>query len=161
MKYYTIQKLSAWEVAKETGFLTGNKKYIDESFINAYRWIMKQMSNRINNYNNEFPIWLWLDISNIHINAALEDEWVVLEVEVDEEQVLLSDFNAWHFVLNDWHFDEENNNISKEESWEYIFDREKLKKLEYDFDKNDLQGTTGKIDCKNIKVLKYILNKQR
>lgn len=159
MKYYTIQKLYAWEDAKERGYLTGNKAYIDEEcFLSSYIWMMKQMAKRIKNYNNEFPIWLWLDTSNICFNELLNDEWVLLEINVSDEQVLLSNFEAWHFVLNNWDFDEENKTISKEQSWEYIFDKDKLKKFDYGFEKEDLQGTIGKVDCKNIKVLKYILN---
>lgn len=162
MKYYSIQKLAAWEEAKEKGFLSGNKKYVDEEFfLNSYLWMMKQMKKRIKDYNNEFPIWLWLDKSNLFLTQYLEDEWCLLEIEMDEDKVLLSNFDAWHVVLNDWRFEEENKNISKEESWEYIFNKEKLKELGYEFDKEDLQGTTGRIDCKNIRVLKYIVDEKK
>lgn len=160
MKCYTVQKLSAWEEAKQKGFLTGNKTYINEEwFLSYYLWMMKQMAKRIKNYHNEFPIWVWLDASNICFSELLDDEWVLLEIDISEEQILLSNFEAWHFMLNDWNFDEENKTICKDQSWEYIFDKEKMEKLDYGFEKEDLQGTIGEIDCKNIKVLKYIVNR--
>lgn len=161
MKFYTIQKLKAWEEAKSHGVLTGDKDYIDEDWLlDSYIWIMKQMKKRLKDYNDEFPVWLWLDTSNIYFNELLEDEYVLLEVSLPEEQVLISNFDAWHTVINNWHLDEENDTITKEESWEYIFDKEKLDKLGYGFDNEDLQGVTGIINCKDIKVLKYILNEK-
>ena len=158
MKCYTIQKLKTWEEAQVKGYLTGNEEVIDEDFLPSYKWMINQMEKRIENYNNEFPIWLWLDTSNISFVELLEDEWVLLEAELNENEVLISHFDAWHYVLNNSSFEEEDNSITKEESWEYIFDKDKLKKFDYDFEKGDLQVTVGKINCKDIKVKKYILN---
>lgn len=158
MKYYTIQNLKAWKEANKKGFLAGNKDYIDEEwFSKPYTWMMTQMSKRLKNYNNEYPIWLWLDVSNIQFCELLDEDWVLLEIELKEDEVLLSHFEAWHIVLNNDYLDDENLMETKEESWEHIFDKDKLEVLGYGFDKDDLQGTAGAIDCKNIKVLKYIL----
>lgn len=160
MKCYTIQKLNSWNEAKEKGFLTGNEEYIDKDwFFSSYSWMMKQMSKRITNYNNELPIWVWLDVSNICFAELLEDEWVLLEINVPEDDILLSNFDDWHFILNNWHFDEENKTISKEQSWKYIFDKDILENLGYGFEKEDLQGTIGRVNCENITVLKHIVNK--
>ena len=158
MKYYTVQKLSAWLDANNKGYLTGNEEYIDkEWFLKSYKWMMKQMTKRLINYNNEFPIWLWLDISNISFSELLNDEWVLLEIELDDEHVLLSNFLAWHHVLNDCSLDDDCQ-ITKEQSWEYIFNEHDLEKFGYGFEDEDLQGTIGKIDCDHIKVIKYLLN---
>jgi hypothetical protein len=120
--------------------------------------MMEQMGKRIENYHNELPIWLWLDTSNICFSELLNDEWVLLEIKLSEEQVLLSNFEAWHYVLNGWNFEEGNSIITKEQSWEYIFDKDKLERFGYGFEKEDLQGTIGRIDCKDVKIIKYILN---
>lgn len=157
MKCYTIQKLKAWREAEIKGYLTGNEEFLDGEWLSPYYpWMKKQMVKRIKNYNNETLVWLWLDPSNINFVELLDDKYVLLEVEVEDDQILLSNFDAWNFVLNDWNLDE-TNTISKEESWEYMFDKEKLEKYELDFENCDLQGTMGKIDCKNIKVLKHII----
>ena len=63
--------------------------------------MVQQMGKRIDNYNNELPVLLWLDIANICFNELLDGEWVLLEVELSEDQVLLSNFEAWNFILND------------------------------------------------------------
>jgi len=82
---------------------------------------------------------------------------------------LISDFNKWHCVLNNWHYfhtaqedaDHENGlvDISMEKSWEGIFD-------EYDDTHADmwgpkeaviLQGTTGKILIDKVKKVEHFL----
>lgn len=161
MKFFTMQKLKAWKNAQLKGYLSGNGDYIDAKwFGNSYKWMMKQMALRLKNYNNELPIWLWLDTSNIYFNELLNDEWVLLEINILEEDVLLSNFNAWNVILNDGHLNEDNTAITKEQSWEYIFNKNKMKQLGYSFDIDDLQGVIGKVDCKNIKPIKYILNSE-
>lgn len=160
MKFYTLQNLKAWNQAKLKGYLEGNKEYADEEFFSkSYLWMMEQMSKRLKHYNEEYPIWLWVDPSNINCVELLQDEWVILEVNLSNEQVLLSNFEAWHIVLNDCHLDEENLKMTKEKSWECIFDKGILKKLGYGFDDYDLQAVTGKIELNDIKVIKYIVNK--
>lgn len=101
MKCYTIQNLNAWEEAKIKGYLTGDRKFVDKDFLSSYTWMVQQMGKRIDNYNNELPVWLWLDTANICFNELLDGEWVLLEVELSEDQVLLSNFEAWNFILND------------------------------------------------------------
>ncbi|WP_228409450.1 DUF3841 domain-containing protein [Radiobacillus deserti] len=63
-----------------------------------------------------------------------------MTVEVPDNKVLLSNFDAWHCVLNDWFCSMTNEedelfvqgklNITKEQSWERIFDIEKIRKSE-------------------------------
>lgn len=43
-----------------------------------------------------------------HIDGK-EEKPVCLEIEVPDKDVLLSDFNAWHFVLNNSYLDDSNN----------------------------------------------------
>ena len=161
MKYYTVQNIKAWNKAKEDGYLTGNKDYAIEEFQRYYQWMMKQMSKRLNNYNNEYPVWLWLSLEHVHIDSLLDDDYVLLEVEVSEDQVLLSNFDAWHIILNDGYFADDTEGVNQEEDWETLFDEDKLKEWEFTFDDEDYQGVTGRRDLVNIKVLKYILNEVR
>lgn len=98
------------------------------------------MDKRIN--NNSFPIWLWSTKPNLndegHFNKGTKA--VCLTVEIPDNKVLLSDFDAWHCVLNncfcslmdeeDKLFEQGKLNISKEQSWERIFDLEQLRKSE-------------------------------
>ncbi|UHA73255.1 DUF3841 domain-containing protein [Paenibacillus sp. 481] len=167
MKLWTIQSLQAWEKALEQGELAGHSKYVWESFIHPYHWMMEQMKLRIANYTGEYPIWLWTIRPDLRCSGHLERglDGVLLEVELRSEDVLISDFQAWHMVLNDSFlaFDEEeealfNNgklSITKEQSWERIFDYSTLYKHEYWCDAEyDLQVVTGRISLEQVKLLK-------
>ena len=56
---------------------------------------------------------------------------VCLTVDIPDNKVLLSDFDAWHCVLNNWFcpltneedelFENEKGNLTIEESWDRIF----------------------------------------
>lgn len=158
MKLYTVQNLKAWIKSQELGYLTGNDEYIDEDFKPAYNWMKEQMKNKLRNYNEETPIWLWLDVNNINIGELLNDEYVILEVKLDESEVLLSNFIVWHNVLNGWHVDE-TYDMTIEESWELIFDFEELEEMGYDIDDiSNVQGVTHKINLKDITKIKYMVN---
>lgn len=68
-------------------------------------------------------------------------KYVCIEFEIPDNQVLLSDFNAWHYVLNNsWNDDSKN-----EEEWE---------KMQDNFDK--LDGET-KTKIKRKKLAKKCL----
>jgi hypothetical protein len=155
-KYYTVQKIEGWKEAQTTGYLSGHPDYVWNTFLEPYHWMMKQMEKRIPNYEGEYPIWVWTERQDLRRAGYFEPgtRGVQLELNIPDEKVLLSDFNAWHIVLNNDSLlvnDEEN--ISKEESWERIF--------EFDFLVNQLewgdidsQGVTGKVSLRDIKLIK-------
>lgn len=156
--YYTIQHKDAYKIALEKGYLEGNKDYLcDESFKESYKWMKEQYNSKIRNCDEEL-VWLWIEE---HDDERLRksydnftEEYVYLEVELDENSVLLSDFESWHFVLNNWFlavdeqedelFDKGELNITKEDSWQRIFNID---------DDSEVQGVTGEINIKNIKRL--------
>lgn len=159
MKYYTLQTLKAWTQAKEKGYLEGNREFMmdDEKY---YGWMINQMSKRLKNYNGEYPVWLWLTLDNINIIDTLDNDYVLLEIELSEDKVLLSSFYAWHDIINDGYFGDNKELLPQEENWEMLFNQSELSKLGFTFDEEDMQGVTGKIDLINIKVLKYIVNER-
>jgi hypothetical protein len=164
-KYYTIQTIEAWNQAIELKYLEGNVDYIDKSFIEPYHWLMDQMEKRLKSYNGEYPIWLWPKRQDLRKSGYLSkgQHGVLLEIELDENDVLLSDFEAWHFVLNNWFFsisdDEEKMFeegkllITKEKSWERIFDFSLLNSLD-GWEHINIQGVTGRVDIKSIRLIK-------
>ena len=164
MKYYSLQNLKTWEDALEKGYLVGNKNYImDDIFDKQYKWMMKQMSKRIGTSESEYPVWIWLSPSNISIDEIVynkDNNYVILEIELPEDKVLLSNFDAWHIILNYGYFSDDIENVNQEDDWETLFDKEKLSLDGFSIgDEEDYQGVTGKIDISNIRVLRYILNK--
>ena len=162
--YYSIQNFNAWTEAQKIGFLSGNPEFIDAHFIKSYLWMMKQMNERITVYEGEYPIWLWPITSRPDLRRKF---WgirgtpaVLLKIEIPNDRVLLSDFQAWHCVLNGGVLeDHDGEDIDMEKSWERIFDLEYLKKhCDWgQFDELDIQGVTGKIYLSQIKSVKEFI----
>lgn len=169
--YYTIQTVRAWKQFQKQGFLVGDEKRA--MFPKEYDWLLSQMRKRIPSFEGEYPIWLWperkepLSNKNHHLKRTA---WVCLTLEIPDELVLLSDFDAWHCVLNNCYYlvnDEEEElyenkqlTMSKEDSWERIFDLELSKELFKDYKESFwIQGTTGKIPLSAVKKVKYFRGK--
>jgi hypothetical protein len=166
MKFWTIQNIDCWKNAKAKGYLEGDPDCIFKEFIDSYNWMMKQMSKRLINYQGNYPIWLWLTRPDLrqtgHLNK--KERGVLLELELNEDEVLISDFMAWHTVLNngflalteveDEMFEARKLSMTKEESWKRIFNYKELKKYEYWEGEEILQAVTGRIDISRIQTIK-------
>ena len=161
--YWTIQTMEKWNEVQRLGYLTGHENYIWEDFIEPYQWMMGQMKKRLPNYAGEYPIWVWTNRPDLRRSAHLEKgvKGVLLKVELDEQDVLLSEFQAWHVVLYRTYFDldidEDEQVIDKDEiekSWEMIFELDILKQHPNWGPTLDIQGVTGKIAVERIKLVK-------
>jgi len=165
MRLWTIQTKEIWARAEESGELEFNELHIDDDkaidrwLRPAYDWMVGQLERRLKNYpHNEYPIWAWYhpkpDLRRSgHLPRGTSG--VRVEFIVSSNRVLISDFEAWHAVLNCWYLslsEGESDNWDnrceragiqigwenwpppsplKEEimrSWERIFDLELLKK---------------------------------
>lgn len=164
--YWSIQTMSKWQEVQKLGYLKGNADYIWEEFAEPYAWMMQQMKSKLPNYDGEYPVWLWIDRPDLRRSAHLQkgEQGVLLKLELDENDVLLSEFQAWHFVLNRLFFDldieEEDRAYTEDEmrrSWVLIFEIEKLKRHPNWGPNVDLQGVTGKVLLKQIKLEKTFI----
>lgn len=160
--YYSIQNYKAWTEAQKIGFLSGNPEFTDDHFIKPYLWMMKQMNKRLTVYDGEYPIWLWSIKPDLRRKGYLNKgtKAVLLEIDISNDRVLLSDFQAWHCVLNDCTLEDySGEDIGMEKSWERIFDLEFLKRhLDWgQFNELDIQGVTGKIYLNQIKTVKEFI----
>lgn len=166
--FWTLQTEEVWSIAQERGFLQGEQSYA--MFPEPYVWMVDQMKKRLNEYGGEYPIWLWIDKPDMRRTGHFErgEKCVRLKVELDEKNVLLSDFDEWHSVLNeDYLADSEQEyeqfyqgkgTISKEASWERIFSWDRKRDADWDAcEDRELQGTTGKIDIANIKSVEHFI----
>lgn len=139
-------------------------------FISAYNWMTGQMMDKgiTEGKSTGFPFWGWRRFDGRDgITILKSTEWntecycfdatetCILELSIPDNEILLSDFDLWHFVLNNSYL----NNAQTDEEWEEKdnwFDslpkkkqeNEKLKswKQVLDIDQNDLtvkyiQGT--------------------
>ena len=174
MRVYTVQTLAAYHKMREQGYLVGDKDYAWKEFIQSYKWMMKQMNHRIEGYNGiDYPIWVWKRRVNRNESALLPKgtKGVILTLEIPEDQILWSEFEGWHFVLNndpfteseeEWKIYLENkDSFPVEKTWTKIFDFELLRSLDNSwngkFDEEWIQGVTPKITMDMIKkVTRFI-----
>ncbi|KYG92026.1 MULTISPECIES: DUF3841 domain-containing protein [Metasolibacillus] len=163
--YWTIQSEDKWKEIQEKGCLIGNPEFIYPEFVDAYNWLKKRMKEKLPNYNNEYPIWLWIDRPDLRKSGHLEagEKGILLKIDIEDNRVLLSDFQAWHFVLNKSYFDLENiendnsdyTQFELEKSWELIFDIDYLARHPNWGEKEcTLQGVTNHIKLNEISLVK-------
>lgn len=139
MKLWTVQSNEAYQKLQRDGMLSGDRTLImEESFLTAYQWLCRQMEKRIGPppHPDVFPVWAWHtweggsgkpDMRRYRSEVEAPDGCWRLTLEVPDDQVLLSDFDLWHFPLNGWYLalsEKEYRTSSadyKEKSWERIF----------------------------------------
>mgnify|MGYP001583867129 CR=1 FL=1 len=103
MRLWTIQTLGAWRRLKRVGRLTGDGRRHWHDFRPAYRWMRVQMMRRGCLGPLQHPLWTWhFPRPDLRGGALLSRgiRGVRLELQVPPDRVLLSDFEAWHCVLN-------------------------------------------------------------
>ena len=114
MRLWTIQSKDAFNKMQKTGLLRADEEHLlfDGDLKDSYLWMSDQMSKRIGPPPSgvRFPVWAWYQWEGIRKRPDMrhhcrgsnkEEEIVLLTIEVPDDQVLLSDFDYWHFVLND------------------------------------------------------------
>ena len=169
--YYTNHTIEAYKKLEKEGFLSGNESFVTEDFPSSYQWMKKQISERIEN-TESFPIWLWTKKPDLNDEGHFVKgtNAVCLTLEIPDNKVLLSDFNAWHCILNDWFcslteeeddlFEEGKLNISKEQSWERIFDLKLLQNSEMWMTEHQIiQGVTPFIKKEQVLNIEYFIAK--
>lgn len=173
MIFWSNQHIDAWKMAKQIGYLEGNATFVWKEFWPYYQWMMGQMKKRLPRYQGEVPIWIWTKKPDLRCSGHFMrgTRAVCLELELEESDVLLSDFDAWHHPLNDGSLlltdeeeDQEQNGtfpLSKEETWERIFEHDLLLKSYHEGKKEavTLQGTTGRIPLECVKGIREFIAK--
>lgn len=113
MRLWTIQTEEAWTRAKRRGVLVGDGRYVFPDWRPAYRWMAGAMRRRLPAAPSRAvaPVWAWLrwtgnstrpDLRTPgHVRAGTRA--VRLEFLTRADDILCSDFQAWHFVLNYWY----------------------------------------------------------
>lgn len=127
----------------------------NKEFRAAYEWLAVQMKSRVASSpkDAQYPFWAWALIDGVSKKPDLRrtefnnyvGENVVLEIEIPDIDVLLSDEENWHYVLNDWYLHDVSDNEGKWEKTDMWFDglppdtkdSVKQKSWERIFDKDD------------------------
>ena len=128
MRLWTIQPIEVWEELNKKGYFICNpiKANYIPLIIRIVVVLVGQMEYRIGRRPNgvSYPIWAWHTRDWQHKKPDLRnrglgnkgEKSVCIEVEVPDNQVVLTDFDVWHFVLNKWYFDDS----YSEEEWEKL-----------------------------------------
>ena len=118
MQLWTIQGIEIYERVKRDGiaYCTEPNWKDSEEFMYAYRWIARQMRQRIGEpplEGVEYPMWAWYQYESAKKKKPTRSPHNIpegisayMEIEVPDNEVLLSDFDLWHFALNQWALDD-------------------------------------------------------
>ena len=172
MKLFTIQPESVLEQIDKYGFYTCNinkSEFVDVNdknkeynrIYNAYNYLSKEMNKRIDNKERiEYPVWAWYKFKDYNFNDFAmynKDTLYFLEIEIPDKDVVLTDYNTWHMVLNNTVILEDDDNFdAKWERLEHLssseYEKEKLSSWEKIFLDKDS-------DCDYIQATFFILKK--
>lgn len=131
MQLYSVQSASHWREAKIKGLLTGGATihHVDPAWRHAYEWMRLQMKAKLGWVSGDYPVWAWMwermkEFKPDTRWGEVGQEMVLLGFGVPTERVLLSDFLAWHVILNNDTISEDDRHFTEEEkvdSWQRIF----------------------------------------
>lgn len=115
MKLWTMQPIEVYNILLRDGVFICDPDQVDmPEFLKAYDWLNIHLNNKDPKPDNvSYPIWAWYRFNDMEKKPDLRhtcygtrgQKMVCLELEVPDEKVLLSDFDLWHWVLNDWWLD--------------------------------------------------------
>ena len=171
MIVWSIQINTFYQADKKIGYIEGKEAGVFNEYLDKYHWMKTQMNKSIQTYNNVFPIWTWLKRPDLRKSGYMEKgtECILLEIEVDNNEILISGFEEWNTILNDGYifYDEAEEEmvmkgikkLKKEDSWERIFEYEKLRQNSYWSGADLLQGTMGRVYIDKIKSERIFIAK--
>ena len=187
MKLWTMQPVEVYDILVKDGvFRCDPAKIPEPSFADSYGWLMDQLDKKDKKPENvQLPIWAWFRFDKMEKKPDLRhscygtrgDKMVCLEIEIPDEKVLLSDFDLWHFPLNNWWLDDcfrpdyneedydkahewfdslskEQQEIEKEKSWHQIFNIEPYDSY-WIARGNYVQAIFWELRLENVKKVQY------
>lgn len=138
IELWTLQDPGVLDTLARTGYLCGDGRRADRDFRPAYRWLMKQMGERLPGYRGGHPVWAWLEKPDMRRHPYCgfrgEDQ-VRIGFRVPRSRVLVHEYDSWHSVLNgqpltlneaEWDASDAWSREQVERSWERIFDAQTL-----------------------------------
>ena len=165
MRLWTIQGIEIYEQLQRdrVAYCTKPAWSDDEKFMKAYLWMADEMRQRIGEppiKEIKYPMWAWYQYNSAKSKKPprsyldiQEGVSAYMEIEIPDNEVLLSDFCNWHNVLNQYplvnwkRIDKETDLLEKEagksldfddypveiqkeieKSWEAIFDLDRRDK---------------------------------
>ena len=179
---WTIQTEEAYEVLRQTGELFGTREHIMFEDSRAYDWLCSKMKARgilPEKESYEYPIWAWYSFlgkkPDLRTTGFVPKgtKAVRLELRVDLKRVLLSDFDLWHYVLNDWYVATSEEELAKFNNNEYFRKNRKktwnriFRVFDYDFlsfygitrENQNVQATMWNITMDDVVCVKHFVGR--
>jgi len=140
---WTIYPEDFFEKSQKRGYIKADGRYIDHDYKDKYDWMVDKMLEMGITNKRAFPVWAWYKYDGKRKKPDLRcsghlprgTKGVCVEFEACDSEVLLSNFDHWHSVLNNWYLcknDEEDAYFEKypqlltetvvRKSWDRIFD---------------------------------------
>lgn len=133
MRLWTVQPEEVFDIIEKHGVFhcDSNKSelILKWGFKDAYLWLSDQMEKRIGPAPEGviYPIWAWHTMRYEHKRPDMrysefrivKRPFVLMEIEIPDEQVLLSDEVSWHIVLNDGYDPEAKTDAEFDQAYEY------------------------------------------
>lgn len=132
MRLWTVQPDEVYALISDNGVYhcdsekTECIKYL--GFTAPYQWLSEQMTKRVGPPPDgvDFPVWAWHTMKWEHKRPDMRRSefrsekrpFVLMEIEIPDKDVLLSDEELWHFVLNDSYLSDAENETDFEEDWD-------------------------------------------
>lgn len=177
MRLWTIQHRDAYTKMLESGVLRADNDHLfcEDYFRNAYGWMSSQMKLRISDppAGVDYPVWFWHTWEGERKrpdmrrggHAPRGTPVVLLTVDIPDDQVLLSDFDLWHLVLNEHYIadneeDDDNRSHSVEEmheSWNKIFNVSAANP--YYSESLSIQATVWELPMELVKKVEFFIAK--
>jgi hypothetical protein len=143
MLVWSILTEPAWKELRRKGRLRASRRHVAKEFIGPYVWMADQMERRLKvprPSKDILPLWAWYQWEGNRRKPDLRasghlpqgDRGVRVEFQATNTEVLLSDFDLWHYVLNYWYLPESDND-------DKAFEK-KLARLGLSFYKRDHQN---------------------
>lgn len=180
VKLWTVRPERDYVLLCENGRYITDKKFVDPYWLNAYHWISDQLAQCVARPEGVvLPMWAWylahgkrrpkLDLRrSAHLNS--KQKGVRIEFEIPADQVLFSDFEAWHIVLNDYYLAEDDAEYAyleqlkkkvsvdefdriKRKSWEKIFDLSLIR----DIENSAIQAIFGELKLEWVRKVDFFI----
>jgi Domain of unknown function (DUF3841) len=126
VRVWMIAEATLYDRLKAERVLYVDPTLTDEDFGDAYAWMRGQMALHIPGYGGHWPWWAWVRPPcgcvrpDLRKRQLYHNGWPAgtacmrLELDVPDIELLLSDFDMWHAVLNNSPL------VSSDEEWDTI-----------------------------------------
>jgi hypothetical protein len=116
MVIWSILTPQAWAELQSKRRLRASRRHAEQDYLAPYTWMAEQMDRRLKTPRPSptvMPLWAWYqwdgprrrkpDLRAVRFWHPKGERAIRVECQVQDERVLLSDYELWHYVLNYWY----------------------------------------------------------